>query len=124
MDFMLSEQTESYTDFYYYSDYLFTNEIYFGVYVAVREHKNGDKKFYVGIKAVALKTSNLSFRLDASVKTSGKTISDEERLLTIIIGNHDGSEFETLETYDYVPAEEVEIVFRNIEIESYSKVEF
>ena len=40
------------------------------------------------------------------------------------IENHDGRYFETLKTYDYVPAEEVEIVFRNIEIESYSKVEF
>ena len=66
----------------------------------------------------------MSFGLDLSVTTLGKTISDEERLTTMKIENHDGSDYEYSETYDYVPAEQVEIVFRNIEIESYSKVEF
>ena len=66
----------------------------------------------------------MSYRLDLSVTTLGKTISDAERLTTMKIENHDGRAFETLKTYDYVPAEEVEIVLRNIEIESYSKVDF
>ena len=121
---MLSEQTESYAAFYYYSEILLAHEIYLDIEVAVREYKNGDKNFYIGIRAVGLKSFNLSFGLDLSVKTLGKTISDEERLITMKIENHDGSDYEYSETYDYVPAEEVEIVLRNIEIESYSKVEF
>ena len=40
------------------------------------------------------------------------------------IENHDGIYYEYSESYDYVPAEEVEIVLRSIEIEQYSKVEF
>ena len=75
-DFMDSKQTESYTDFNSYSDYLFTHEIYFDIKVAVREYKNGDKNFYIPIRAVGLKSSNSSFGLDLSVKTLGKTISD------------------------------------------------
>ena len=123
-DFMLIYQTESYADFNYYSEILLAHEIYFGINVAVVEYKNGDKNFYIGIRAVGLKSFNLSFGIDLSVKTLGKTISDEERLITMKIENHDGSLPEWSTAYDYVPAEEVEIVLRNIEIESYSKVEF
>ena len=118
---MASEQTESYADFNYYSEILLAHEIYFSIIVTVREYKNGDKNFFIGILAVGLKSSNLSLGLDLSVKTLGKTISDEERLLTMKIENHDGYKYETSKTYEYLPAEEIDIVLRNIEIEAYSK---
>ena len=122
---MMIRQTESYVNFVYYSEsLLFTHEIYFGIVVVVGEYQNGDKNFNIEIIAVGLKTSNLSFRLDLSVSTSGKTIPQEKRLLTTEIENHDGSDYETLQTYDYVPAEEIEIVLRNIEIKSYLKEDF
>ena len=121
---MRSKQTESYTGFNYLSDYLFTHEIYFGIIANTREYKNGDKYFYIKIKAVGLTTSNLSFRFDLSVKTSVKTIPDEERLITMNIENHDGSDYEVSKTFDYVPAEEIEIVLKNIEIEAYYKEVF
>ena len=88
----------------------------------VREYKNGEKKFNVGIRAVGLKKANLSFRFDLFVKTSVKTIPNG--LHTMSIENHDGNEYKNLLTYDYVPAEELEIVLRNIEIEAYSKEGF
>ena len=123
---MAIKQTESYADFNYYSEILLAHEIYFGILVVVQEYKNGDKNFYIGIRAVGLKTSNLSFRLDlsATTKSSRKTILDEKRLLTMEIENHDGQYHEISENYDYVPAEEIEIVLKNIEIESYQKEVF
>ena len=117
-------ETKYYVYYFCYSGYLFTHEIYFGTYVGVEESKNGDKKFYFGIRAISLKTSKLSFRLNLSVTTSGKTIPAEKRLFTMNIENHDGNKFENSKTYDYVPAEEVKIVLRNIQIESYSEEEF
>ena len=128
MDFMAIQQTEYYKKYHCYSDYLFTSEIYLGTHVTFREYKYGDqyddKTFHVGIRAVSLVTTDLSFRLNLSVTTSGKTIPEEKRLSIMNIENHDGSRFETSETYDYVPAEEVKIVLRNIQIESYSEEEF
>ena len=40
------------------------------------------------------------------------------------IENHDGQYYKNSESYDYVPAEEIEIVLKNIEIEAYSKEVF
>ena len=124
MDFMAIAQTDYYVDYFWYSDYLFTHEIYFSTFAAVREDKNGKKRFYVAIRAVSLKSSSLNFRLDLSVTISGKKKPEEKRLPTINIENHDGKNFEYLKTYDYVPAEEVKIVPRNIQLESYSEEEF
>ena len=52
------------------------------------------------------------------------SLADEERLITMNIENHDGSDYEVSKTFDYVPAEEIEIVLKNIEIEAYSKEVF
>ena len=117
-------QTENIAYYFYYSEFLFSQEIYFGISVNVMEYKNGDKQFYMGIKAVSIKTQNLSFRFDLSVTTLGETIPDDERVSTMNITNHDGRQFENTQTYDYFPAEELEIVLKNIEIEPYSKEEY
>ena len=126
MNFTLMTETKNDAYYFYYSEFFFTQEIYFGVSVNVIEYRNDDKQFYVGIKAVSLKTPNLSFRLDLSVKTLRKTMPEEERVLTstMNIENHDGRQFENSQTYDYVPTEELEIVLKNIEIEPYSKEEY
>ena len=59
------------------------------------------QKFYVGIRAVSLKTTDLSFHIEIHMHIFS----------FMHIENHDGNRFGKSESYDWVPAEELKIVF-------------
>ena len=124
MNFMAIKQTESYTAYHCYSAYfsLFPHELYLSTIVVVKEYKDGDKNFYVVIRATSLKSFNLSFDLDLSYETSGKTITK----FTMNGESNDGYMFKKSETYDLAPSGELKIVLtlEDIQIESYSEEEY